>query len=61
MAEEIVGSVGVPALVEAGFFDEDWTFLDPDLAGQDEIKQAINAATFACVGEVVPSATSSAS
>ncbi|MCD4523917.1 serine/threonine-protein kinase [Nocardioides sp. cx-173] len=57
MAEQVVGSVGVPALVEAGFFDEDWRFLDPDLAGQPQIKQALNAATFACIGEVLPSIT----
>ncbi|MCD4533289.1 serine/threonine protein kinase [Nocardioides sp. cx-169] len=58
MAEQVVGSVGVPALVEAGFFDEEWKFLDPDLAGQAQIKQALNAATFACIGEVLPSITS---
>lgn len=54
IAEEVVRATGVEKLVEAGFFDEDYTFLDPDLTHKDDIKMALNTATFACVGELAP-------
>ncbi|WP_134740393.1 serine/threonine-protein kinase [Nocardioides sp. 503] len=52
VAEDVVDSVGVPALVEAGFFDEEWTFLDPDLADHPDIKKALNTAVFGCLDQL---------
>jgi serine/threonine protein kinase len=50
VARDVVTNVGLPALVEAGFFDEDMTFLDPDLAALPEIKSALTQATITCLG-----------
>ena len=49
VAETVVDSVGLPAMVEAGFFDESMTFVDQDLADHPELKQAFTTATFSCV------------
>lgn len=48
IAEALVTDVGLPALLDAGFFDEEWTFLDPDLSDEPEIKDALSRATFTC-------------
>ena len=49
VAGRIVDDLGLEQLVEDGFFDEDLTFLDPDLSDEPEIKQALTAASFDCV------------
>ncbi|WP_193607539.1 protein kinase domain-containing protein [Nocardioides lijunqiniae] len=54
IAEEVVDTVGVADLVEAGFFDEQWAFLDPDLAAHPDIKKALNTAVFGCLDQLPP-------
>ena len=49
VARDVITTVGLPALVEAGFFDEDLKFLDPDLAELPEIKSALTQATITCL------------
>ncbi len=49
VARDVVTNVGLPALVAAGFFDEDMVFLDPDLADLPEIKNALTQATITCL------------
>jgi serine/threonine protein kinase len=49
VAHDVVTNVGLPALVAAGFFDEDMKFLDPDLADLPEIKNALTQATVTCL------------
>ena len=49
VAGRVVGDLGLEQLVEDGFFDEDLSFLDPDLSDDPEIKQALTKASFDCV------------
>jgi serine/threonine protein kinase len=48
-AAYVVDDLGFETLVEAGFFADDGSFLDPDLADQPEIRQSLTAAAMACV------------
>ena len=51
IAERWVGSVGLDALVSAGFLDAELTFYDQDLSTVDpRLKTALGAATTACLG-----------
>ena len=49
VARAVVDQVGYDALVDAGFFAADGTFLDPDLADHPEIKNALTSATLTCL------------
>ena len=49
VAQAVVDDLGYDALVEAGFFAPDGTFLDPDLADHPEIKNALTSATLTCL------------
>ncbi len=49
VAQTVVDDLGYDALVDAGFFAPDGTFLDPDLADHPEIKNALTSATLTCL------------
>lgn len=49
VARTVVDDVGLDALVQQGFFDEDQTFLDPDLGDEPALKEALTSATFSCL------------
>ena len=49
VARDVVTNVGLPALVAAGFFDENMKFLNPDLDDLPEIKSALTQATITCL------------
>lgn len=49
VARRLVDTIGLDQLVDAGFFDADQKFLDPDLGGHPEIKAALTSATVACL------------
>lgn len=49
IAETVVDDVGLPTMVEQGFFDEDMTYVDQDLASLPDVKTALTSATFSCV------------
>ena len=50
VAEYVVDDLGFDALVDDGFFAADGHFLNPDLADQPEIKDALTRAAQSCVG-----------
>jgi len=50
VASFLVDDLGFGDLVDAGFFDEDGHFLDPDLAGRPAIRQSLTQAARSCVG-----------
>jgi serine/threonine-protein kinase len=50
VAQYVVDDLGFSTLVEAGFFDQDGHFLDPDLAGEPDIKDSLTRAAQSCVG-----------
>jgi hypothetical protein len=49
VARTVVQDVGLPTLVEKGFFDQHQQFLDPDLATMPEVKSALTQATLTCL------------
>ncbi|HEU5039029.1 MAG TPA: serine/threonine-protein kinase [Nocardioides sp.] len=50
VAAYVVDDLGFATLVDAGFFDEDGRFLDPDLADAPHIKDSLTRAAQSCVG-----------
>ncbi len=50
VADVLVDDFGFPALVDAGLFDQQGHFLDPDLADRPRIKESLTHAARACVG-----------
>ena len=48
IASYVVDAVGLDQLVEQGFFDADMTYVDQDLGGYPEMKQALTGAALAC-------------
>jgi hypothetical protein len=50
VADFLVDDLGFDALVEAGLFDEDGHFLNPDLGDEPEIKDSLTTAAQSCVG-----------
>jgi serine/threonine protein kinase len=48
VAAYLVDDLGFDALVDAGFFDPDGSFLNPDLGDKPEIKQSLTAAALSC-------------
>ena len=49
IAETVVDEVGLPTMVEEGFFDEELTYVDQDLAELPDVKAALSSATFSCL------------
>lgn len=49
IAETVVDEVGLPTMVEQGFFDDDMTYVDQDLAELPDVKTALTSATFSCI------------
>ena len=50
VASYVVDDLGLDALVEAGLFDADGRFLDPDLADQPRVRRSLTVAARSCVG-----------
>ncbi len=50
VAERLIEEVGLERLVEIGMFDESLAFTDADLADYPDVKAALSAAVFGCVG-----------
>ncbi len=49
IAETVVDDVGLATMVEQGFFDEDMSYVDQDLASLPDVKTALTSATFSCI------------
>ncbi|MGY2700998.1 serine/threonine-protein kinase [Nocardioides sp. HB32] len=50
VAQHVVDDLGFDALVDAGLFDEEGHFLNPDLAHEPEVKDSLTLAAQSCVG-----------
>ncbi|PUA81391.1 serine/threonine-protein kinase [Nocardioides currus] len=49
VARSVVDEVGLPAMIEQGFFDADFAYVDQDLADKPEMKAALTTAALSCV------------
>ncbi|MCW2842466.1 MAG: pknH [Nocardioides sp.] len=49
VARTLVEDIGLPTLVEDGFFDGEGNFLDPDLAGLPAEKDSLSTASLSCL------------
>ena len=45
----MIDDLGLPTMVEQGFFDDEMTYVDQDLADLPETKAALTSAALACV------------
>jgi septal ring-binding cell division protein DamX len=54
VATALIDDQGLPALIDAGLFDEDLNFLNPQLDDKPALKNAMLSATVACVASVAP-------
>lgn len=48
VATEVLAGDGLQRMVEAGYFDASWTYVDQDLAPYPEIQAAFTSAAFSC-------------